>query len=178
MTNNYVETPELPSRLGYEIAGMVEEVGPDVTEFKVGDRLSSIPAFSIGDYANFGETAILPTRGLMRTPDNFTPAQGAAERIRLLHWLFRTARTGAFAALPHCVDYGGHKYDWISGDRNLHLLGDEEAFARAKAFIAAGLADGSFPITIDRELQGLESLPDALRYMQSNQAAGKIAVTL
>lgn len=63
MANTYVETPELPSRLGYEIAGVVEEVGSEVTEFKVGDRVSSIPAFSIGDYANFGETAILPARG-------------------------------------------------------------------------------------------------------------------
>lgn len=66
----------------------------------------------------------------------------------------------------------------FTGNRNLHLLGDEEAFARAKAFIAAGLAGGSFPIAIDREFQGLESLPDALRYMQSNQAPEKIAVTL
>lgn len=76
MANNYVETPELPSRIGYEIAGVVEAVGAKVTEFKVGDRVSSIPAFSISDYANFGETAILPVRGLMKTPDNFTPAQG------------------------------------------------------------------------------------------------------
>jgi len=77
MANNYLETPELPSRLGNEIAGVVEAVGAKVTEFEVGDRVSSIPAFSISDYANFGETAILPVRGLMKTPDKFTPAQGA-----------------------------------------------------------------------------------------------------
>jgi threonine dehydrogenase-like Zn-dependent dehydrogenase len=53
--NNYVETPELPSRLGYEISGIVEAVGADVTNSQVGDRVTSIPAFSIGDYANFGE---------------------------------------------------------------------------------------------------------------------------
>ncbi len=39
MANNYVETPELPSRIGYEIAGVVEAVGAKVTEFQVGDLL-------------------------------------------------------------------------------------------------------------------------------------------
>jgi NADPH:quinone reductase-like Zn-dependent oxidoreductase len=77
MANTYVETPKLPSRLGYEIAGIVEAVGAEVTQFQIGDRVSSLPAFSISDYGNFGETAILPVRGLMKTPDNFTPAQGA-----------------------------------------------------------------------------------------------------
>jgi NADPH:quinone reductase-like Zn-dependent oxidoreductase len=77
MANAYIETPQLPARIGYEIAGVVEAIGEEVTEFEVGDRVSSIPAFSISDYANFGETAILPVRGLMKTPENFTPAQGA-----------------------------------------------------------------------------------------------------
>jgi hypothetical protein len=58
-------------------------------------------------------------------------------------------------------------------------LGDEEAFARSKRFIASGLADGSLlPVTIDREFKGVESLPDAMTYMASDQAAGKIVVTL
>jgi NADPH:quinone reductase-like Zn-dependent oxidoreductase len=39
MANNYLETPELPSRLGNEIAGVVEAVGAKVTEFEVGDLL-------------------------------------------------------------------------------------------------------------------------------------------
>jgi NADPH:quinone reductase-like Zn-dependent oxidoreductase len=78
MANTYVETPQLPSRLGYEIAGIVEAVGEDVTEFKIGDRVSSIPAFSISDYANFGETAILDERGLLKTPEQLSMAQGTS----------------------------------------------------------------------------------------------------
>ena len=78
LANAYIESPRLPSRLGYEICGTVEAVGPGVTGFKVGDRVSSIPAFSISDYANFGETATLPERGLMKTPDRLTSAQGAS----------------------------------------------------------------------------------------------------
>ena len=46
----YVETPELPSLLGYEAAGVIEEVAADVTGFAPGDRAASIPAFSMTHY--------------------------------------------------------------------------------------------------------------------------------
>ena len=292
MANNYIETPELPARLGYEIAGVVEAVGPQVTEFKVGDRVSSIPAFSISDYANFGATAILPVRGLMKTPDTLTPAQGAgfafayftgyfalfelahlqpyqtvlitagtsttglaaiamakkmgakviattrtskkrqtllnaganyviateeedlvarvmeitnnqgadviydavagvlsdqlAQAVKIRgHWivygLLDTENIGAFpwmSAFIRSFHFHVYKVFDFTGNRSLGLLGDEEAFARAKAYITAGLADGSFPLSIDRELQGLDKLPDAMQLMASNQAAGKIIVTV
>jgi NADPH:quinone reductase-like Zn-dependent oxidoreductase len=65
-----------------------------------------------------------------------------------------------------------------TGNRNLKLAGNEEAFLRAKQFIGAGIADGSLPgVPIDREFRGLESLPEAMRHVASNQAAGKIVVT-
>lgn len=66
----------------------------------------------------------------------------------------------------------------FTGNRNLGLPGDEVAFAGAKQFIAGGLSDGSLPVLIDREFKGLESLPDAMRYMESNQATGKIVVSV
>jgi NADPH:quinone reductase-like Zn-dependent oxidoreductase len=66
-----------------------------------------------------------------------------------------------------------------TGNRNLGLSGDEEALARARHFIATGLRDGSLPpVPIDQEFKGLESLPAAMSYMLSNQAAGKIVVTI
>jgi NADPH:quinone reductase-like Zn-dependent oxidoreductase len=65
-----------------------------------------------------------------------------------------------------------------TGNRNPKLAGNEEAFLRAKQFIGAGIADGSLPgVPIDREFRGLESLPEAMRHVASNQAAGKIVVT-
>src|SRR5665213_2020557 len=50
----YLEQPALPSRLGYEAAGTVESVGPDVGGFKPGDAVSTIPAFPMGRYGVYG----------------------------------------------------------------------------------------------------------------------------
>ena len=35
----YLETPQLPARLGYEAAGIINAVGEDVTDFKIGGEI-------------------------------------------------------------------------------------------------------------------------------------------
>lgn len=44
----YLEQAVFPSRIGYEAAGIVDAVGPEVGGIQVGDRVSTIPSFSIG----------------------------------------------------------------------------------------------------------------------------------
>ena len=107
LANAYIESPRLPSRLGYEISGMVEAVGPGVMGFRIGDRVSSMPAFSISDFANFGETATLPERGLMKTPDRLTPAQGASFAFaRARHFVGTGLSDGS---LPPCRSTGSSR---------------------------------------------------------------------
>jgi NADPH:quinone reductase-like Zn-dependent oxidoreductase len=55
-----VEPPKLPAGVGYEAAGVVEAVGPDVDKNWVGKRVAIIPAFSMNDYAMLGEEVIAP----------------------------------------------------------------------------------------------------------------------
>ncbi|MFZ0470092.1 MAG: zinc-dependent alcohol dehydrogenase family protein [Thiogranum sp.] len=74
----YLETPELPSRLGYEAAGTVDAVGPGVSGLHVGDRVSTIPSFSMGKYGVYGESAIVPAYAAVPYPDNLTAVEGAA----------------------------------------------------------------------------------------------------
>lgn len=74
----YLETPELPSRLGYEAAGIIDAVGPDVTGFKIGDRVSTIPSFPMGRYGVYGESAIVPAYAAAKYPDTLSAIEGAA----------------------------------------------------------------------------------------------------
>ncbi len=74
----YMEPPKLPACLGYEAAGVIDAVGRGVTGFKAGDRVSTVPAFSMNDYGVYGEYVLVPVSALARYPENLTPQQGAS----------------------------------------------------------------------------------------------------
>ena len=74
----YLENPELPSRLGYEAAGIVDAVGPGAGGIKIGDRVSTIPSFSIGTYGVYGESAVVPAYAVAHYPGSLSPVEGAA----------------------------------------------------------------------------------------------------
>jgi NADPH:quinone reductase-like Zn-dependent oxidoreductase len=76
--NQYVEEPKLPSRLGYEAAGVVEAIGPDVDKSWLGKQVSTIPAFSMTHHGTVGEQAVVPVSALGEYPPNLSPGEGAA----------------------------------------------------------------------------------------------------
>jgi len=77
-SGQYLEQPELPSGLGYEASGTVEQVGPGVTGLEPGDRVSSIPSFSMRTYGTYGEVALLPVHAVAKYPENLSPVEGAS----------------------------------------------------------------------------------------------------
>ncbi|VAW92489.1 Quinone oxidoreductase [hydrothermal vent metagenome] len=74
----YLEMPEFPSRLGYEAAGIVDAVGEQVTDYKLGDRVSTIPSFSMGQYGVYAEYAVVPVHAVAHCPESLTVQQSAA----------------------------------------------------------------------------------------------------
>lgn len=66
--------PALPAILGMEGAGIVEALGPGVTEVGVGDRVAYAPA-PLGAYA---EKRIIPAHRLVKLPDEISLEQAAA----------------------------------------------------------------------------------------------------
>ena len=78
---------EQPTSLGNEGAGVVEKVGPDVTEVHVGDRVAY--AMARGSYAEY---AVVPAAVLVKLPDTITFQQAAAAMLQGMtaHYLTRS----------------------------------------------------------------------------------------
>lgn len=74
----YLEVPEPPCRIGYEASGIIDAVGPDNPGLKVGDKVSTIPAFSMGQYGVYGENPVVPGYAVTHYPDNLTPLEATA----------------------------------------------------------------------------------------------------
>lgn len=74
----YLEQPSFPARIGYEASGVVEAIGSSITEFKVGDKVSTIPSFKMSKYGVYGESAVVPGASLAHYPDSLTPEEGAS----------------------------------------------------------------------------------------------------
>lgn len=74
----YLEQPEVPSRLGYEAAGVVVAVGEGVDKSWLGKAVATIPSFSMTQYGTLGEEAVVPVAALGEYPANLTATQAAA----------------------------------------------------------------------------------------------------
>ena len=99
----YLEEPALPSRLGYEAAGVIDAIGEGVTSLKVGDRVSTMPAFSMRQYGVYGDSAIVPANAVAAYPRNLTPSEGAAIWMQYLTGYFALFELGHLQAGQHAL---------------------------------------------------------------------------
>jgi NADPH:quinone reductase-like Zn-dependent oxidoreductase len=70
--------PSLPSRLGYESAGVIDRVGEGVDATWVGKRVSTIVGFDESRYGTLGEEAIVPAANVHEHPSNLTRTEAAS----------------------------------------------------------------------------------------------------
>lgn len=74
----YLSDPRFPARPGYEAAGTITAIGPDVTGFRVGDIVSVIPGFDLNDYGFYGDLANAPANLVVHHPPKLSWVEAAA----------------------------------------------------------------------------------------------------
>jgi NADPH:quinone reductase-like Zn-dependent oxidoreductase len=139
-SGKYLYQPNFPSLIGYEASGIVEAVGPGVTGLKPGDRVSSIPSFSMAKYGTYGEYAVLPAYALAPYPANLSPVEGAAI------WMQYLTAYGV-------VEFGGLK-------EGQHLLITAAASSVGLAAIQTAKAVGAISIATTRNKAKASALSD------------------
>ena len=97
MRGVYAEKPDLPSRVGYEAAGIVEAVGSGVDRTWIGKRVATIPAFSVNTYGVLGEEAIVPATALGEYPATLSDIEAAAIWMQYLTAYGALVRLGQLA---------------------------------------------------------------------------------
>jgi NADPH:quinone reductase len=96
---NYIDTYQrsglypmpLPSGLGSEAAGIVEEVGPGVADLKPGDRV----AYAGGPLGAYSEARVMGAERLVSVPDGISDEQAAAMMLKGMTAWYLVRRTYA-----------------------------------------------------------------------------------
>jgi NADPH2:quinone reductase len=96
---NYIDTyqrsglypMQLPSGLGSEAAGVIEEVGPGVADLKSGDRV----AYAGGPLGAYSEVRVMPADRLVPLPDGISDQEAAAMMLKGMTAWYLVRRTHA-----------------------------------------------------------------------------------
>ena len=140
-SGQYLEKPTFPARLGYEAAGTVAALGQGVQGLKVGDAVSTVPAFSQNQYGVYGDTAIVPAVAVAKHPASLSWAEAAAV------WMQYTTAYGAL------IDIAGLK----AGDT---LLIPAASSSVGIAAIQIARMIGATPVALTRRSSKRKSLLD------------------
>ena len=122
---------EPPFTVGWDVAGVVEEVGYGVTRFAVGDRVFGMPRFP-REAAAYAEYVTSPSRQLAHIPDDLGDVEaGALPLAGLTAWqaLVETAdvQPGQRVLVLAAAGGVGHLAVQIAKARGAHVLGTARA---------------------------------------------------
>jgi len=130
----YNDAPKFPFVPGYEVAGVVKEIGSGVTTFKEGDEVIALTLFF-----GYAELAVADERAVVRKPRGMSYADAASIPVNFLtayHSLFETGtlRKGAnvlihagaggvgLAAIQMAKNHGCVVFATAGSDKKLDLL--------------------------------------------------------
>jgi len=142
-SGQYLYQPKFPSTLGYEASGTVEEVGPGVTGLQPGDRVSSVPSFSMqDDYYTYGEVALLPASALAKYPENLGAIEGASIWMQYLTAYglieFGKMQQGEFVLITAAASSVGLAAIELANSVGAIPIATTRSEAKVKALLGAG----------------------------------------
>jgi NADPH:quinone reductase-like Zn-dependent oxidoreductase len=167
---------EPPFIVGWDVAGVVEELGRGVTRFAPGDRVFGMPRFP-REAAAYAEFVTAPSRQLARIPDDLGDVEAAALPLAgLTAWqaLVETAGVGAESRVLVLAAAGGvgHLAVQIAKAQGAHVIGtartEKHPFLasleadEAVDYTTGPLADRVDKIDVVLDLVGGETAADAL----------------
>lgn len=98
-SGKYLEVPDrFPTGLGFEAAGIVQEVGSGVSDFKIGQRVATLPLFSMREYGVYGDVVTVPANALTPCPEQLSWVEAAAVWMSALTAYGGLIYTGKLAA--------------------------------------------------------------------------------
>lgn len=132
--------PNFPSRIGSEATGIVMEVGHDVTTFKKGDRVTSIP-FYTQKHGVQGEYAVVPEIYLTKVPDSYSVEEATSFWMQYLtayYALFKlgSVKKGDYVFIPATSGTAGQGALKLAKDAGAIVIGstrtsDKEQFIKS-----------------------------------------------
>jgi NADPH2:quinone reductase len=133
-TGLYVVT--LPAVLGREAAGVVEAVGPRVSQVKVGDRV----AYAFNSSGAYSEARVLPAERLVRIPEGVDDRQAAALMLKgmtaqmLLRQVYRVRKGNTLLVHAAVGGVGSILMQWAKhlGATVIAVVGSNEKAQRAR----------------------------------------------
>lgn len=139
----YVEQPKLPSRIGYEVAGIVEAAGEGVDPSWIGKKVATIPAFGMNQYGTLGAQAVVPALALTEYPANLAPEQAAAAWMQYLtaHGalvFYGKVGAGDFVSIPAASSSVGLAAIQIVRDAGATAIAVTRTSAKKEELIALG----------------------------------------
>ncbi len=141
-SGRYVIEPTFPATMGYEAAGVIDAVGPNVEGLEVGDAVAVIPAFMFDQYGLYGDLVIAPARAVVKNPEGVSWESAAAT------WMPFTTAWGALIDLAKLA-----KGDYVV------LPAASSSVGLAAMQIAHSV--GATPIAITRHNEKTKELKDA-----------------
>ncbi|MBO0356186.1 MULTISPECIES: zinc-dependent alcohol dehydrogenase family protein [Flavobacteriaceae] len=134
--------PIFPSRIGSEATGEVVEVGPNVTKFKKGDKVTSIP-FYTQKYGVQGEYATVPEMYLTKVPDNYEVEEATSFWMQYLtayYALFKlgNVKKGDCVFIPATSGTAGQGALKLAKDAGAIVIGSTRTQAKKKFLYELG----------------------------------------